>query len=128
MVHAPDKSFGSVLAGACGSMSGFSALMSSSSLCEMGTFAVFLPKILESNVAIFQFSFQRCALPVGDSHAHFLSGREITINVNFVICAGSAEIVLLDKNLLSRSDKLRPFRQRNAIDEFQTALVTLFDQ
>src|SRR5215468_11229404 len=98
MVQAPDRSFGSLLTTAFGSMSGFSALTSSSSLSRVGVDGVFFPKILESSVAILSFSFQRCALCVSDAHGYYFSRCDMMIHVDFVIGACPAERILLDEH------------------------------
>src|SRR5262249_33605749 len=106
IVHAPDKSFGSVLRAGFGCISGFNALTSRSSLSWAGV-GVFLPKILESNVAILQFSLQSRALCVGDANAEFLSRRNIAVNMNFVVGPCPAEIALFNEYLLNCADEFR---------------------
>jgi hypothetical protein len=58
IVHAPDRSFGSVLVTGFGCINGFKARISRSpwSLGVDAGSTVFFPKILESNVAIVRFS------------------------------------------------------------------------
>jgi hypothetical protein len=128
MVQSPDKSLGSVLTGAFGWISGLSALTSSSSWSRLGTAGVFFPKILESNVAILQFSFQGCALSVGNAYPNNLTGSDITIDMHFVIGPCPPEIILFDKDVLCRTGELRSLRRRNPIDKFQAAPVTFFNQ
>src|SRR5262245_50344678 len=130
MVQSPDKSFGSVLTTGFGVMSGFNALTSSSSDSEMGAAGDFFPKILESNVAIFQFSLQRRTLRVTDADANFLPRRygRGCVNVNFVVAWCPAEIVLFHEDVLARSYKLHSLVRSDSIDQFQTAPVSLLNQ
>src|SRR5262245_52170187 len=128
MVHAPDRSFGSVLTIAFGSMSGFSALTSSSSTSRVSAGGFFFKKILESSVAILQFSFQRCALRVGDTHGYDLPRRDMMINVNFVIGARPAESTFLDKDVLHCADQAGSFRQSYPVHHLKTPLMPLLDQ
>src|SRR5215468_9135331 len=128
MVHAPERSFGSLLAGASGCISGFNALMSSSSDSGAGAAAAaFFPKILESNVAIVQFPFQSCAMRTGNAHPDRFTLHHIPVHMDFVIRSRPAEVVLLDQNFLSGAYKPRALRQRNSIDQFETSLVPLFN-
>src|SRR5262249_12588271 len=131
IVHAPDRSFGSVLTAAFGCMSGFKALTSSSSTSGAGVVGVFFPKIFESNVAILQFSLQRCALRVDNTKADFLARRDvrdIAINVNFEVCACPAETALFNEHILFCTNKLRSLRQRNPVNQLETSLVPFLDQ
>src|SRR5262249_37164999 len=97
------RSFGSVLTAALGSISGFNAEMSSVSVSGAGTaaVAVFLPKILESNVAILQFSLQRCALRVRDADTPAITSFTIRLDAKFMICACPAEFIFFDQYVLN---------------------------
>jgi hypothetical protein len=111
-------------------MSGFSAEISSpcASGSGAGATAVFLPKILESNVAIVCFSLERRTLCVGNAHAHMLSGLELTFNMDLIVRAGAAEVLLFHQNVLHGSEERGPFLEGNAIDKLEAALVPLLDQ
>src|SRR5215471_11803091 len=106
MVHAPERSFGSVLTTGLGCMSGFNAEMSSSPVSGAGAAAaVFLPKILESRVAIVQFSLKGSALRIRDADAHLRSRYYLSVDMDLVVCARPAEIVFFNQNILNRPDE-----------------------
>src|SRR5436309_1607229 len=79
IVQAPDKSFGSVLTGAFHSINGFSERVSSSllSIWTGAVSTVFFPKILDSNVAIVDFSFQCRPLRVRDPNGYLFTLNDI---------------------------------------------------
>src|SRR5579862_3515350 len=112
MDQSPDKSLGSVLVTGFGCISGLSARMSNSSLLLAGAAGstVFFPKILESNVAIVNFSLQRCSLGVCDENGQFLARCNVSFNVNFVIAARSTGIPFLDQYVLYRAGQSRALR------------------
>src|SRR5215475_11962460 len=102
MVQAPDRSFGSVLTCALGWISGFNALISSSSDSRAGAgAAAFFPKILESNVAIVQLPFQCCSMRTRDAHPYRFALHHIAVHMHFVIRSCPAEVIFLDQNVLT---------------------------
>src|SRR5207244_3213355 len=123
------RSFGSVLVTGGVSMSGFSAEMSRPSLSGAGAgAAVFFPKILESNVAILDDPLQCRSLRVGNSNSYLLAGRDVPCDVDFVVCSGSAEVVLFHEHFGRCANQFRSLLQGNPVEQLEALSVTLFDQ
>src|SRR5688572_15009833 len=122
IVHAPEMSFGSVLCTTGGVINGVNAETSRPCTVELSCVnegSTFFPKILESNVAIVDYSFHCCPLCIRYQDSHFLSSNSISGYANSIIRTRPADIVLFDQNVLKRPAKPRPFSLSNAIYQFQ---------